>query len=95
MPPSFVLPYILIKSNLLAFFAALVSSKFNTLKIHLIALVVLLYQLIGSILEGILTKSFTNAVQDATLGLPGILIQVFLGYLCLFLLSKYDIEKLG
>lgn len=95
MPPTAVLPFIIIKSTLLAFFAAWVSSKLNKIKIHYIALVVFLYQFTGSIIEGFVTNSFSKAIQDATMGWPGILIQICLGFGILTLLAKYDPEKLG
>ncbi|MFY8165261.1 MAG: hypothetical protein ACOVJ8_01635 [Sediminibacterium sp.] len=95
MPPTAVLPFIIIKSTLLAFFASIVSYKLNKIKIHYIALVVFLYQIAGSIIEGFITNSFLKAIQDVTVGWPGILIQIFLGFGILTLMAKYDPEKLG
>ncbi len=85
MPPSFVLPAILIKSCLLAVIAGVVAAKAKKISLLHILFVVLAYQIIGSAIEWALTQSFQNAAQDFTTGIPGMLIQIFGGY---FLLSK-------
>lgn len=51
--------------------------------------VVLFYQIVGSAGEWALTGSFTAAVQDFRIGIPGMLLQVFGGYLFI----KYVIRK--
>ena len=90
MPPAFVLPAILIKSCLLAVIAGLVASKSKSISLlHLLA-VVLGYQILGSVAEWIITKSLHNALQDFTIGLPGMLIQVFGGYLLLKKMATYE-----
>ena len=85
MPPAFVLPAILIKSCLLAIFAAVVAGRFKKLSILHLVVVVLAYQITGSMAEWLITGSHDAAVQDFTTGIPGMLIQVFGGY---FLLEK-------
>ena len=55
----------------------------------LLAAVVLFYQIVGSAGEWALTGSFTAAVQDFRIGIPGMLLQVFGGYLFI----KYVIRK--
>ena len=85
MPPAFVLPAILIKSCLLAVFAAVVAGRFKKLSILHLVVVVLAYQITGSMAEWLITGSHDAAVQDFTTGIPGMLIQVFGGY---FLLEK-------
>ena len=55
----------------------------------LFAAVVLFYQIVGSAGEWALTGSFTAAVQDFRIGIPGMLLQVFGGYLFI----KYVIRK--
>lgn len=54
-----------------------------------LAAVVLFYQIVGSAGEWALTGSFTAAVQDFRIGIPGMLLQVFGGYLFI----KYVIRK--
>jgi len=85
MPPSFVLPAILIKSCLLAIIAGMVAAKAKKISLLHILFVVLAYQIIGSAIEWAVTQSFQKAAQDFTTGIPGMLIQVVGGY---FLLSK-------
>ena len=59
------------------------------LKSALLAAVVLFYQLVGSAGEWALTGSLAAAVQDFRIGIPGMLLQVFGGYLFI----KYIIRK--
>lgn len=89
MPPTAVLPILLIKSILLASTAALVASKSKSLSILLILLVVVVYQTLGGLAEGIIDRDFTSGMQDFKLGYPGLLLQVFGGWLVLKLLSNY------
>ena len=63
--------------------------RFNRVSVALLAAVVLFYQIVGSAGEWALTGSFTAAVQDFRIGIPGMLLQVFGGYLFI----KYVIRK--
>ena len=51
--------------------------------------VVLLYQVAGSGIEVLLKGNFSDGIQDFRLGLPGMFIQVTLGYAVL----KYILKK--
>lgn len=88
MPPASILPIILIKAGLLAFFACIVAKKSLKISILHILVVVVAYQAIGSIIEAIMTGSLKLALQDVTLGIPGLLIQVILGFIFLIVLDK-------
>lgn len=90
MPPSPVLLPIIIKSFLLALIASLVAKKFSRVSLLLLVVVVLSYQIVGSAVEWLLSKSFQNAMQDFTLGIPGMLLQVVGGFLILKALKKYE-----
>lgn len=93
MPSASMVPIILVKGILLAVFAFLVAKKTSRLSIlHLLA-VVLAYQIVGTVFEFILTGNLLVALTDITLGYPGLLLQVFLGYLVLRLFGKYDYKK--
>ena len=81
MPPMAVLPAVLLKSVLLALSAGIAASYFKRLSIPILVLVVLAYQLLGTLGEWALTGSFVDAIQDFRLGIPGMLLQVFGGYL--------------
>ena len=89
MPPTAMLPIILIKSIILAVAAALIAKKTNKVTLLTIALAVIAYQLIGSLAECAITGSVEKASQDIILGWPGCLIQIVGGYLILrFILKK-------
>ena len=89
MPPMAVLPIILIKSGLLAIIASFVAGRYKKISvIHLLA-VVLGYQLIGSLAEWGITQNINSAIQDFTLGIPGMLLQVFGGFIILKKLAAY------
>lgn len=81
MPPAPMLPIILIKSVLLALSASIIAGKMRKVNIFAIALAVILAQFVGSIAEWGMTGSLSAALQDVSLGLPGILFQIFGGYL--------------
>ena len=83
MPPSAVLPIILVKSVALALAAALVAKRAQTVTILTMVLVVVAYQFVGSIFEWVYTGSLSAALQDVRIGIPGLLLQVVGGYLIL------------
>ncbi|MFV0605004.1 MAG: hypothetical protein ACK5NK_04090 [Niabella sp.] len=88
MPPASVLPVILTKSVILAIAASLAAIYFKKVSVLALLLVVLAYQLIGTMIEWVMVKDFTIAFQDFRLGLPGMLIQVFMGYVVIKALAK-------
>jgi hypothetical protein len=88
MPPVHSLPVILTKSILLAFSGAYIAYRFGKVSFLGIIGIVLTYQLIGSIIEWGIVGDFFHAVQDIRLGVPGLLVQVFGGYLFLKLIAK-------
>lgn len=77
MPPAPMLAPILTKSILLALAAAFVAQRFRKATIPCIALAVVAYQAVGSLVEWAITGSLAAALQDVRLGLPGMLLQVF------------------
>ena len=89
MPAPAVLPEILVKSALLALSAGLAARRFGTISIPILAGVVLSYQIVGTLAEWAIKGSFFVAVQDFRIGIPGMLLQIFGGYL----LIKYVIRK--
>lgn len=80
MPPSPVLAQILVKSVVLALSAAYIARRSQSVTIPLLIAVVVFYQLVGSAAEWGLTGSLQDALQDARIGIPGMLLQVFGGY---------------
>ena len=89
MPSASLLPVILLKSIVLAVAAGWVAEKTQKATLLTLAAVVALYQLAGGAGEWIMTGSLDTATQDIRLGLPGIALQIFGGYLFI----KYVLKK--
>ena len=81
MPAAAVLPAILLKSGLLAAGAGYAARRFQRATLPLLAGVVLFYQAAGTLGEWALTGSLAAALQDFRIGIPGMLLQIFGGYL--------------
>lgn len=88
MPVTEMLPILLIKSSLLAVAASYLASRTMEVKLTSILLAILFYQGIGTIAEFLITGSMYTALQDIRLGFPGMLLQLFGGYLLLKALKK-------
>lgn len=80
MPMPAVLPAILLKSVLLALAAGFTARRWQRVSIPLLLLVVVGYQVVGTLGEWALQGSLHAALQDFRLGVPGMLLQVFGGY---------------
>lgn len=83
MPLPVALPAILLKSVLLAATAGFAAHRFQLISLPILAMVVLSYQIVGTLGEWILVGNFFRAIQDFRIGLPGMLLQVVGGYLVL------------
>ncbi|WP_072530222.1 ECF transporter S component [Bacteroides ilei] len=81
MPALPVLPAILVKSVLLAAGAGYAARRFKKVSLLLFLSVVLFYQVFGTMAEWAMSGSFYAALQDFRIGIPGILLQIFGGYL--------------
>ncbi len=88
MPVLVMLPIILIKSSLLATVAALAAKHFQKINIVILLMVVLSYQIIGTLVEWAMVQNFWLAVQDFRIGLPGMAIQVLGAYAILKLMKS-------
>lgn len=88
MPMMALVPIIIAKSSLLAIAAGLVAKKTGTITLLNLILVVLAYQVVGSAIEWIALGSLNAALQDFRIGFPGMLLQIFGGYLVLKAISK-------
>ena len=89
MPVMAMLPIILVKSCLLATAASLIARRSRRLSLVLLALVILSYQLVGGVFEWALTGDLQTALNDIRLGYPGMLLQLFGGWV-LRLLASYE-----
>ena len=81
MPAAAVVPSIMIKSVFLAIAASSLAAKYHTVPLWSVLLVILSYQLFGSLVEWIMTGSLYAAAVDFRLGVPGMLIQWLGGFL--------------
>lgn len=81
MPHAAALPAILMKSVLMAMAGGFVASHFRKATIGLLTLVVLFYQILGTLGEWAMKGDFLLAAQDFRIGIPGMLLQVFGGWL--------------
>ncbi|KAB4253914.1 ECF transporter S component [Bacteroides uniformis] len=81
MPAVSGLPAILLKSALLAVFAGITATRFKKASLWMLLIVVLAYQIIGTLGEWAMKGDFYLAVQDFRIGVPGMLLQVFGGWL--------------
>ncbi len=89
MPALGVLPIILLKSTLLAMAASFAARYFKKISIIILIVVVLFYQIVGSLGEWALTQNWQLAIQDFRIGIPGMSTQIFGGYLFIkFLIQK-------
>lgn len=89
MPAAQMLPVIMVKGTLLAAIAAFVASRANLIMLVSLIIAVVAAQLFGLLFEWAYTGSLSAAIQDIALGWPGLLLQVFGGYLVLsFILKK-------
>jgi hypothetical protein len=89
MPALAVLPGIMVKSALLALAAAYIAHRHQSVSIALLLAVVLAYQVVGSLVESAMLGSLALGFQDFRIGIPGMLLQVFGGYLFI----KYLLKK--
>lgn len=88
MPALAVLPAILLKSVLLAIAAGWSAQRFGRISIPILIGVVLAYQTVGTLGEWAYTGSFHDAVQDFRMGIPGMCLQIFGGYLFIKYLNR-------
>ena len=81
MPTVACLPAILLKSILLAIIAGYVSNRFNKASFTLLVSVVIGYQAIGTLGEWMINGNLYVALQDFRMGVPGVLLQIFGGWI--------------
>lgn len=89
MPAFGSLSSILLKSVLLAIAAGYTARRWQKVSLSLMLAVVLFYQVTGTLGEWMMKSSFYDAIQDFRIGVPGMLLQIFGGYLFI----KYLIRK--
>lgn len=88
MPHVSGLPAIILKSTLLAGIAGFTASRFRRASLLLLALVVIAYQLVGTMGEWMMGETLYDAFQDFRIGVPGMLAQVFGGWVVINLMLR-------
>lgn len=87
MPLLNLLPAILTKSIVLALAASFVANKTQKISLLNLLIIVMIYQIVGTLAEWAMTSSFYIAIQDFRLGVPGMIIQILGVY---FILTHFD-----
>ncbi len=89
MPPMAVLPQILAKSIILGFTASYAAYRWHHKPLLIVlSLVVLCYQIAGTLAEWAIVGDLHRALQDFRIGIIGMLIQVIGGYLLIGRLKR-------
>ena len=81
------------KSVFLAISASYISKKTQKISIVLLVAVVISYQLAGGLSQWVTTGSFHNSYSLFLIGIPGMLIQVILGFAILIALKDYEFKN--
>ncbi len=89
MPTATILPIMLVESIVLAIVASEVAKRLGVVSILGVLLAVISYQFVGLIIDLAVTGSPGIALNNMIVGIPGMLFQVFGGYL----LMKYVLRK--
>lgn len=80
MPVVAALPSIILKSVILAVCAGFIASKYKKTTVWMLITVVLTYQILGTAGEWIIMNDLYAALQDFRIGIPGMLLQIFGGW---------------
>lgn len=83
MPAGIMLPVVMARSVVLALLAGIVSSHYQRVALPLLAMVVALAFLLGGLADLMLRGDVFCAWQLQLVGIPGMLLQVFGGYVAL------------
>lgn len=77
-----------LQTILLATAAGYAAYRFGKISLLILTGVVLSYQVAGSLVEWAIAGNFFTAIQDFRIGIPGMLLQIFGGYIVLKLMTK-------
>lgn len=88
MPPTSILPSMVIESVLFAIGSAFFAHQYKKISLLAIFFAILFYQGIGSLIEWTMGGNLYVILNDLKLGIPGLLIQLFGGYLLLKSIQK-------
>lgn len=88
MPAVAALPAIILKSVLLAVIAGYATRRAGKASLGLMIAIVLGYQTLGTLGEWAMAGDFPAACQDFRIGIPGMLLQIIGGWICIGLLTR-------
>jgi len=94
MPMLAILPSVIIKGVLLALAAGFFAVRSNKLSLLNMLLIVLSYELIGSLIVYLLTHNLALSAADLVMGYPGLILEVIGGYILLKIISGYGRKEL-
>lgn len=80
MPNLTMLPFVLLKSVLLALAASYAARRFGKVSLPILIAVVLFYQLVGTVVQCLAMGEMVSLLSMLYVSIPGMLIQVLLGY---------------
>ena len=89
MPVISMLTMGLIKGSALGIVAGLIGNKYKKISLINIGIIIILYQSIGLLFASITKGNLNFMASDFVIGFPGLLIQLFGGFLVLKFLSKH------
>jgi uncharacterized membrane protein len=92
-PPSAMLFDIISKSILLAIIASYISKRTRKISLVLLTAVVLSYQIFGGLSQWMISGSIQNSYSSFMIGIPGMVIQVVLGFAILIALKDYEFKN--
>ena len=80
MPDATMLPFVLLKSVLLALAASYAARRFGKVSVLILIAVVLFYQIVGTLVQCLAMGNMATMLPVLYTVVPGMLIQVLLGY---------------
>ncbi len=83
MPLAVNLPVIILKGAVLAITAGFIASKFKKVTLPLLIVTVIFYQVAGAVLALLFISNINAVTTGLYLAIPGMLLQIFGGYLIL------------
>jgi hypothetical protein len=89
MPSLLMIPVVLVKGMVLVLAAYVISQKTNNLSVLNLAMIVFCYQIIGGFFEAFWLMDPRGALTAIAIAWPGILLQIFLGYVVLSGIRNY------
>ena len=88
MPGVVMLPAIVLKSTILALSAGYAAYRFRSVSLLILLGVIIAYQSVGTLGEWAISGSLGIALQDVRIGIPGLIFQLFGGWLVIKFLTR-------